>query len=350
MYIDQTGVTIHDRDRATPGFTIFSPIQDDRVFLTDMDGEVVHQWDVVGRSGANSCSLTPEGNLWMIEKSREDGPVPFSAGLIREYDWDGIVLWEFEDNLQHHEALRLDTGGLVYLAWELLDPEVAAALPGDLPGTEHEAGIWGEVIRETDADGNIVWEWRVTELDAEAFLFHRNAVRRFYGHANSLQILPDGNYLVSLRVLNLLIIVERSTGKVIWKFQDDELGGQHDAQMLENGNILVFANGMYASDMTHSSVWEIDPKTKEVVWKFKEKQCAMNFYSPFISGCQRLDSGNTLICEGSKGVLFETTPECDIVWQYVSPYWREHPVFTNINWIFKTRRYAADSPEIRNRV
>ena len=34
-----------------------------------------------------------------------------------------------------------------------------------------------------------------------------------------------------------------------------------------------------------------------------------NFYSAEISGCQRLPNGNTLICEGIKGNLFEVTAD-----------------------------------------
>ena len=77
---------------------------------------------------------------------------------------------------------------------------------------------------------------------------------------------------------------------------------------------------------------------------------ACSFYSPHIGGCQRLAGGNTLICEGAKGAIFEVTPECDVVWEYVCPYWGAHPHFGEINFIFRARRYEADSPQIRDRV
>ena len=37
------------------------------------------------------------------------------------------------------------------------------------------------------------------------------------------------------------------------------------------------------------------------------------------SGAQRLPNGNTLICSGTDGTLFEVTAEKDIVWKYVNP-------------------------------
>ena len=44
-----------------------------------------------------------------------------------------------------------------------------------------------------------------------------------------------------------------------------------------------------------------------------------NFYSSEISGAQRLPNGNTLICEGIKGNLFEVTSAGQTVWSYMCP-------------------------------
>src|SRR5262249_5161701 len=44
-----------------------------------------------------------------------------------------------------------------------------------------------------------------------------------------------------------------------------------------------------------------------------------DFFSPLISGAQRLSNGNTLICSGNNGTVFEVTPKKEIVWKYVNP-------------------------------
>ncbi len=41
-----------------------------------------------------------------------------------------------------------------------------------------------------------------------------------------------------------------------------------------------------------------------------------SFYASHLSGAQRLASGNTLICNGESGKIFEVTPEGATVWQY----------------------------------
>ena len=44
------------------------------------------------------------------------------------------------------------------------------------------------------------------------------------------------------------------------------------------------------------------------------------FHSPNISGSQRQPNGNTSICEGASGHLFEITPEGESVWEYITAY------------------------------
>ena len=52
------------------------------------------------------------------------------------------------------------------------------------------------------------------------------------------------------------------------------------------------------------------------------------FFSSFISGAQRLSNGNTLICSGANGTIFEVTPEKAIVWKYVNPVKVDTPLGT----------------------
>ena len=54
------------------------------------------------------------------------------------------------------------------------------------------------------------------------------------------------------------------------------------------------------------------------VWSYTAPKKS-DFFSSFISGAQRLSNGNTLICSGANGTIFEVTPEKEIVWKYVNP-------------------------------
>ena len=54
------------------------------------------------------------------------------------------------------------------------------------------------------------------------------------------------------------------------------------------------------------------------VWSYSAPKKS-DFYSSFISGAHRLPNGNTLICSGANGTIFEVTPDKEIVWKYVNP-------------------------------
>jgi len=135
--------------------------------------------------------------------------------------------------------------------------------------------------------------------------------------------------------------------------EDQKLFGQHDAQWIESGcpgegNILVFNNGIGRPGLDYSSVEEIIPPIEEngsyylklgfaygpdnSVWVFGIND--KFFYSPHISGCQRLINGNTLICSGANGYFFEVTNNKDIVWEYYNYFPNPYE-----NSVFKIRRY-----------
>ena len=114
-------------------------------------------------------------------------------------------------------------------------------------------------------EGEVAHEWHFTELGLEEHPLYRNGNRWSYGRTNTILPLGDGSYLVSSKNLNLLFIIDSLTDTIKWKYQNDEMGGQRDAQMLDNGNIIIFANGLCGGDLSHSQVWEINPKTHEIV-------------------------------------------------------------------------------------
>ena len=121
---------------------------------------------------------------------------------------------------------------------------------------------------------------------------------------------------------------------------DRRLFGQHDATFVEGPtpgvpHVLVFNNGEGRPGGNFSSVDEIalpfDPERgfpfrpdgafepQEPAWSYVAPK-KESFFSSFISGAQRLPDGNTLICSGAPGRLFEVTREKEIVWDYLNPF------------------------------
>lgn len=120
---------------------------------------------------------------------------------------------------------------------------------------------------------------------------------------------------------------------------DQQLFGQHCAHWIPPGlpgagHLLVFNNGMGRRTGSYSSVDEVVlPLNAEGTYDrdeflaFGPDRAAWTYTSPdkssfnsmLISGAQRLPNGNTFICSGNQGLLFEVTPTGEIVWVYKHP-------------------------------
>jgi len=227
----------------------------------------------------------------------------------------------------------------------------------------------------------------------------------FWNHMNSIDYNPDLDQIaLSVRGCNEIWILDHSTtireaagrsggqhgkgGDLIYRWgnpaaygrgraRDRQLFEQHDAQWIPAGSpgaghILIFNNGL---DRGWSSVEEIVPPVgpdgrylleagraygpDKSVWHY-EAQNRADFYSSEISGAQRLPNGNTLVCAGVAGHLFEVTPDGAVVWQYVNPVVRggilaqgELPDPDHrghlYNAVFRVQRYGPDFPGLLDR-
>ncbi len=120
---------------------------------------------------------------------------------------------------------------------------------------------------------------------------------------------------------------------------EQRLFNQHNAHWIPHGlpgegHMLVFNNGSGRPGGDSSSVDEIvlpvDSQGQyarnrrgpygpsQAAWSYSAPKKS-DFYSFFISGAQRLPNGNTLICSGANGTIFEVTPDKQVVWKYANP-------------------------------
>ena len=347
----QLGLTIYKHDKAYQGYTIFAPQTGTDVFLVDMRGNVVHRWQMPYRP-ANYGYILDNGNLLYAGRT-EKGPVSFggSGGVVMEADWEGNVLWEYAEDTQHHDFCRMENGNTMVLGWELVPEVLAKSIKGGKPGTEHEQGIWSDFLKEVTPNGHVAWEWHAyRHLDQEEDSICPFESRQEWGHANACEVLQDGSVMISFRQLDTVGIIDKRSGKFSWKWGRGELGHQHDPTQLENGNILIFDNGWHSLQAigARSRIVEVDPKTNGIKWTYEAKP-GWDFFSYFISGAQRLPNGNTLICEGMTGRIFEVTTEGEIVWEYVNPIFGPHERWGWSNTVFRAYRYGPDFPGFRGK-
>ncbi|MFW5980807.1 MAG: aryl-sulfate sulfotransferase [Halanaerobiaceae bacterium] len=353
------GLNIYKSDKAYQGYTLFceafpEPKESNNleryVYLVDMKGEIAHKWEVE-RSLQSYCKLLPDGNL--IHPTRDRSEVARGKAGLYEVDPEGNIQWHLRCRTDHDFQILSSGNFLVHT----ITDNFASHLGPELKRQPY--------IIEVTPEKKLVWDWKGEEhfnelkehLSGESW---QHVLERIQGefefdwaHNNTTQVIPPnmtnqkeksmgkyqifkpGNIIISYRSLDVIAVIEKETGKIVWAWGPGILDGQHKPHMLENGNILIFDNGTLRG---YSRVIEIDPLTEEIKWEYtaepKEK-----FHSKYISGAQRLPNGNTLICEGSKAHLFEVTRDKEIVWDFVNPY---HDKNNNKRAIYRCLRYSED--------
>ena len=349
----RTGLIAHDPARAFQGYTLFTPMfGDGTVYLIDMRGDLAHTWRLPHRPGLYGY-LLDDGHLFysgkvMKDLERFEAWARFKAGAALETDWHGNILWEVNHPDHHHDARKLRNGNVILLCLRPLPGELHARVKGGLAGSEVGGIIYADYLLEVTTRGEIVWEWRSWEhLDFETEIITAQDRREEWTHGNTVAEMPDGNLVVSFRNISTVAIIERRTGTIVWKLGGPPLAQQHDPRPLPNGHLTIFDNGAHRRDhpAPYSRVIEVDPRTSAIVWEYRD-QSHFDFFSPYISGAQRLPNGNTLICEGCDGRIFEVTADGAVVWEYVSPHFFVEAGRPGLNnWVFRAFRYSAEDIE-----
>jgi outer membrane protein assembly factor BamB len=120
-----------------------------------------------------------------------------------------------------------------------------------------------------------------------------------------------------MRELSAIGLLDLDREVFSWALRGPWLG-QHDPDLLPNGNMLLFDNYGHYGAGGISRVIEFNPATLEIVWSYIGDE-QRPFYSNLRSDQARLSNGNTLITESDGGRLLEVSRDGDIVWEYVNP-------------------------------
>jgi len=355
----ELGVTYWNPTKAYNGYTLFAPLSGKDAWLIDMQGRIVHHWELPSHPGCYA-KLLPNGHLLYATmadpaKKRAAG-VPMTSGqggLIREVDWNNNLVWEYEELFQHHDFCRMENGNTMILKYVEVPFDVMVSIKGGIPGTEQRGKMWTAAFDEVTPEGKVVWSWKSYEhMNPEEFPICPLCWRAEWTHANTCFVLPNGDILTSFRNLNTICIIDKKTGDIKWKWgqKPEQLAHQHDPTLLPNGNILIFDNGIHRAiaEVTYSRVIELNPKTKKIEWEYKAPVMT-DFFSPACSGAQRLPNGNTLICSTMQGWIFEVTREGEIVWEYKCPFFAPYLAWGALNWVFRAYRYGPDYPGLKGK-
>jgi len=371
------GVTIHQPEKCYAGYTLFCHTYEDpragkdgaaHMYLIDMEGKLAHEW--TARTAVQLLELLPDASLLYMTRDRSNLD---QAGLYK-LAADSSVLWHHHCRIDHDFHVMPNGHLMIHCLIDRMVPRLGPELRRnpyiieigpekellwEWHGEDHldelirlcdlEVPIeWPERMRQ-EAEERRAWDQRLQEMPPEQFsAFIDGLVRQRtfdWAHNNTCEVMPHnpsaasdrrfraGNILFSYRSLDIIGIIDRASGAIVWAWGPGQLDGQHQPTMLPNGHILVYDNGTRRG---WSRVLELDPLGGELAWEYAASP-RRSFYSAAISGAQLLPNGNVFICSGGQRRLFEVTPEEEIVWEYRSPL-RDPGTYG----IYRATRYAPE--------
>ena len=356
-----TGLTYHRADLSTKGYTLLTPHGSDSSYLIDMEGCVVHRW-TFHHIKPGYGRLLKNGNLMMTgsdvnlppgpKDEPTKKPLPFEQHVTRlggyhttllEMDWDGNIVWEYENRFQHHDFFRFPNGNVMVPEWVELPEDFHKKVRGGFKmPRERLPRLLGDDLVEVDREFKEVRRIHTWELlDPVKDPIHP-AVRRWeWTHVNGIDINEQGDIVFSARNTDRVAVISNETGKISFKYTGTH--GQHNPTWVGDGKLQIFDNAEAGS-----RVIELNIETNEVDWSYHGLPM-QQFFSGHISGASRLDSGNILICEGTSGRLFEVTRNHEVVWEWINPFLNNNRRGQPTVSIYRAHRYSIDHPALRDR-
>jgi hypothetical protein len=283
------------------------------------------------------CHLYPNGNLLVVFHSMEHYPIGYGLAML---DRDSRVLWKYAAMVHHDVDVGED--GTIYTLVQvpvshpprelidlpapwLVDYMVRLSPDGkelnkpisvlDALRRSSFAPILGSL--EKSPEQSVPDEMPMRKLFTRASqvnLLHTNSIKVLsQALAPQFPMFKAGQVLLSIRNVHTLAVLDPASESIIWADQGP-WQGQHDAQFLDNGHMLLFDN---LGSPRSSRVLEYDPRTNAFPWSYPTVDDHDHVYGTNTAGsCQRLPNGNTLMAVSQQQFLVEVTAAREVVWSY----------------------------------
>ncbi len=210
-------------------------------------------------------------------------------------------------------------------------------------GGPRDAPVWDGLAQEIDLEtGEVLFEWRSLDhvgVDESYRPPPEDPEEPLdYFHINSIEVEPDGNFLIDAKGTYAVYKVDRASGAILWRLggkrSDFEMGegtrtvSQHDARRQEDGTITIFDNGAPPElhDQSRGIVVELDEENMRATllreYTHPEKPLATSQ-----GNMQVLSNGNVFIGWGTE--------------PYSSEYGRDGELLCDLQFSGETQSYRA---------
>ncbi len=282
-------------------------------------GELVVNYEYCGNVKLDRC-----GNvLWTLDEKTHHS-VEFASGggywILGRDEWDAREDPQRLAPFSQFVTMRTVEEDHILLVSETGTVIERRSLPAILYDSGLESvvtagrGFWGGY-----AEGELVHANEITELSSEL--------------SAAFPMFEAGDLAVSMRGLNLIVVIDRKTWRVKWH-QTGPWIRQHDPEFRPDGTISVFNNNTYIigydgnRQVLLESPWKtnimtVDPESRRtrVVYGNRTGQ---EMLSVIRGQHEILPDGGMLIVEFDAGRVLEVDRDGSTVWEYVNRYDEDH--------------------------
>lgn len=345
---EREGVQVVEPHAVQPGLTLISSrwVGTDwapQLRLIDSSGETLHEWTVEpSRFQVGRGAHTAAGSVREFENRPLHGTYLYPDGdVLVNLDYEGTVRLDACSRVRwlistgsHHSIARTEDGSFWIPGSSHDRRSATSSFPDGFPGLEQP--VFLDRLLHVSPEGAVLDSFNVLDLLYENDLeYHIFKSKRFddadISHLNDIEPLSDslaadfpnfesGDLLVSLRHLDLVMIVDPETRRVRWHASHPFIE-QHDPDFMAGGWIGVFDNNRdgtpRGSALGGSRILALTPRSDSVRKLFPTAR-SEPFHTDIMGKWQQLANGNLLLTEARAGRVVEVAPDGRTVWEWVS--------------------------------
>lgn len=401
-------ILISAKGQSYDGYTLYSPQNGTKAYLVDLTGNTYHSWTFSSASKTCYSSYLLENGVLLRTVSKSGnyfsgGPI---AGEVQKVDWNGNVVWDFiystQDYCTHHDIHAMPNGNVLLISYERKTAaQVTAA------GCSQSIEMWPDKIVEIQPSGTnggtVVWEWHawdhlVQEYDASKgnygvvanhpeLLNINYQTTKDWMHMNGIDYNAELDQITfSSHALNELYVIDHSTTSAEAASHAGGNSGKGGDLLYRWGNPAAYqASGTKDFNVVHDAHWvpASSPRFPNALCGYNNKggtgnKTCVDIINPPYDGynysltpgnayapptydwrttysgpqsqdngnSQQLPNGNTLICIGMSGFIYEIDSNQTQVWSKsvggtISQSFRYPPCFVNGGYVATTTASPA---------
>lgn len=326
-----SGLIFQEKRKVQPGNIVYFTFAGNRLIKINNKGDIVKKfanpvYKGEGYDFYRPCKPAVDKNGFVSTFTHNSDPK--NKRSIGQVDRNGRVLWLTKPLPLSHDFHMVDNENIYAILRQNAE--------------FNNISLSNNEIVQLDINGDIKWRWslleHMTEFNGFNELkkkilskktdnpFHINSIQ-YVGSDFIIKKFGEPIIVLSSRNMNLIFFVGKNTGTIVYQLEN-QTKGQHNANIIESGlpgenHLLIFDNQNDHPNRIkcgNSRIIEVDIETNRIIWSYKNKPDQPVFFTPIVGSAQRLQNGNTLICQGFYGRIFEVNREGDIVWDYVNPF------------------------------